>query len=110
MNKSVLLAASMLVASCGGGGGYDGGSGAMPAGLTDKIGRAASVVEQNWLGPAGAGWPNSQIISSRGIGRRTPMAPPAAGNRRDAQREVDLRCRPARQHRGVAARIGGGPG
>ncbi|HZE59203.1 MAG TPA: hypothetical protein VE085_01465 [Burkholderiales bacterium] len=42
MNKSVLLAASILVASCGGGGGYDGGSGAMSAGLTYTIGGTLS--------------------------------------------------------------------
>jgi hypothetical protein len=42
MNKSVLLAASMLVASCGGGGGYDGSSGAMSAGLTYTIGGTVS--------------------------------------------------------------------
>jgi len=55
MNKAMLLAVSMLVTACGGGGGYDsGGSGSTSAGLTYTIGGTlsglnggATVVLQN---------------------------------------------------------------
>ncbi len=52
MNRAMLLAASMLVTACGGGGGYDGGSSGMSAGLTYTIGGMVSgltgtVVLQN---------------------------------------------------------------
>src|SRR5213080_1222422 len=103
MNKSVLLAASMLVASCGGGG-YDGGSASMSTGLTYTIGGTLSglnaggtVVLQNNGG-------NNLSVSQNGAFTFSAPINYATGY------DVSVLTQPTGQTCSVSNAIGGYPG